>query len=176
MDKKIKYNVEKFYYDNYRVTTKERDGYPKGEHGLKLYQHKDDEGNYVYVNDDGEYVKSHLEALNIYENNNGRLEGGRQEDPIYNDENARRQIYTLGCSWTYGWDLKQTQTFAHLLGDENTAIHNYGGGGTGSNSSTTATPGTANTGGGGGGGSGSPGPSEGGSGGSGIVIIRYKYK
>ena len=46
MDKKIKYNVEKFYYDNHRVTTKERDGYPEGEHGMKLYQHKDD-GTYV---------------------------------------------------------------------------------------------------------------------------------
>ena len=131
MDKKIKYIVEKCYYDNYRVTTKERDGYPKGEHGLKLYQHKDDEGNYVYVNDDGEYVKSHLEALNIYENNNGRLEGGRQEDPIYNDENAKYQIYTFGCSWTYGWCLEQEQSFPHLLGDKDTTIHNYGAGGTG---------------------------------------------
>ena len=102
MDKKVKYNVEKFYYENHRVTTKEMDGYPKGEHGLKLYQHKDDEGNFVYSNDEGEYVKSHLEALNIYENNNGRLEGGRQHDPIYNDENARKQIYTFGDSWTYG--------------------------------------------------------------------------
>ncbi len=118
MDKKIKYNVEKFYYDNHRVTTKERDGYPEGEHGLKLYQHKDDEGNYVYVNDDGEYIKSHLEALNIYENNNGRLEGGRQEDPIYNDENAKYQIYTFGCSWTYGWCLEQEQSFPHLLGEQ----------------------------------------------------------
>ena len=131
MDKKIKYNVEKFYYDNHRVTTKERDGYPKGEHGLKLYQHKDDEGNFIYVNDKGEYVKSHLEALNIYENNNGRLEGGRQEDPIYNDENAKYQIYTFGCSWTYGWCLEQEQSFPHLLGDKDTTIHNYGAGGTG---------------------------------------------
>ena len=65
MNKRVRYNVEKFYYENHRVTTKERDGYPEGEHGLKLYQHKDDEGNYIYVNDDGEYVKSHLEALNI---------------------------------------------------------------------------------------------------------------
>ena len=131
MDKKVKYNVDKFYFDNHRVTTKERDGYPKGEHGLKLYQHKDDEGNFIYVNDKGEYVKSHLEALNIYENNNGKLEGGRQHDPIYNDKNARKQIYTFGCSWTYGWGLEQEQSFPHLLGDENTAVHNYGAGGTG---------------------------------------------
>tara|TARA_X000000368_G_scaffold29939_1_gene22389 strand:+ start:940 stop:1629 length:690 start_codon:yes stop_codon:yes gene_type:complete len=96
MNKKIRYNVEKLYYDDYRVC------------------------------EDGKE-----EGLNIYQNNFGKLEGGRQHDPIYNDENARRQIYTLGCSWTYGWDLKQTQTFAHLLGDDNTAIHNYGGGGTG---------------------------------------------
>ena len=41
MDKKVKYNVEKFYYENHRVTTKEMDGYPNGEHGLNLYQHKD---------------------------------------------------------------------------------------------------------------------------------------
>ena len=96
MNKKIRYNVEKLYYDDYRV-----------------------------------YEDGKEEGLNIYQNNNGRLDGDRQHDPIYNDENARRQIYTLGCSWTYGWDLKQEETFAHLLGDENTAIHNYAGGGTG---------------------------------------------
>ena len=102
MDKKVKYNVDKFYFDNHRVTTKENtdEGFPKGEHGLKLYQHKDDEGNIVYSNDKGEYVSSHLEALNIYQNNMGRLEGGRQHDPIYNDENARRQIYT-SVSYTH---------------------------------------------------------------------------
>ena len=61
----------------------------------------------------------------------GKLEGGRQHDPIYNDENVRKQIYTFGCSWTYGWDIQQQQTFTHLLGDENTAVHNYGAGGTG---------------------------------------------
>lgn len=131
MEKKTKYNVEKFYYDNHRVTTKERDGYPEGEHGMKLYQHKDDEGNFIYVNDKGEYVKSHLEALNIYENSFGKLEGGRQHDPIYNDENVKYQIYTFGCSWTYGWGVEQTETFTHLLGDENTAVYNYGAGGTG---------------------------------------------
>ena len=62
MDKKTRYNVEKFYYDNYRVN------------------------------------KDRTErALNIYENNFGKLEGGRQHDPIYNDENVGRQIYTFGC-------------------------------------------------------------------------------
>ena len=96
MDKKVKYNVDKFYYENHRVS---KDGKEEG--------------------------------LNIYQNNNGKLEGGRQHDPIYNDENAKYQIYTFGCSWTYGWDLEQTQTFTHLLGDENTAVHNYGAGGTG---------------------------------------------
>ena len=131
MDKKVKYNVDKFYYENHRVTAKERDGYPKGEHGLKLYQHIDDEGNTIYSNEQGEYISSHLEALNIYQNDNGRLQGGRQHDPIYNDENVGRQIYTFGDSWTYGWDVKQEQTFTHLLGDENTAVHNYGAGGTG---------------------------------------------
>ena len=78
-----------------------------------------------------EYPNGKTQALNIYQNNNGKLEGGRQHDPIYNDENARGQIYTFGCSWTYGWDIEQTQTFTHLLGDENTAVHNYGAGGTG---------------------------------------------
>ena len=78
-----------------------------------------------------EYPNGKTQALNIYQNNMGRLEGGRQHDPIYNDENARRQIYTFGCSWTYGWDIQQQQTFTHLLGDENTAVHNYGAGGTG---------------------------------------------
>jgi len=96
LDKKVKYNVDKFYFDNYRV-----------------------------------YKDGTEEGLNIYENNFGKLEGGRQHDPIYNDENVGRQIYTFGCSWTYGWDLEQTQTFTHLLGDENTAVHNYGAGGTG---------------------------------------------
>ena len=61
----------------------------------------------------------------------GRLEGGRQHDPIYNDENAENKSTHLVDSWTYGWDLEQTQTFTHLLGDENTAVHNYGAGGTG---------------------------------------------
>ena len=78
-----------------------------------------------------EYPNGKTQALNIYQNNMGKFEGGRQHDPIYNDENARRQIYTFGCSWTYGWDIPQTQTFTHLLGDENTAVHNYGAGGTG---------------------------------------------
>ena len=94
--------------------------------------------NRVHYNVDKFYNDNHRvrksgkpQALNIYQNNNGKLEGGRQHDPIYNDENARRQIYTFGCSWTYGWDLQQTQTFTHLLGDENTAVHNYGAGGTG---------------------------------------------
>ena len=96
MDKKVKYNVDKFYYENHRVS---KNGTETG--------------------------------LNIYEKNNGRLEGGRQHDPIYNNENVRRQIYTFGCSWTYGWDLEQEQTFTHLLGDENTSVHNYGAGGTG---------------------------------------------
>ena len=96
MDKKTTHNVEKFYYDNYRVN---KDGTERG--------------------------------LNIYENNFGNLDGGRQHDPIYNDENVGRQIYTFGCSWTYGWGVEQTETFTHLLGDENTAVHNYGAGGTG---------------------------------------------
>ena len=96
MDNKVKYCVDKFYFDNHRIL---KDGTE--------------------------------EALNIYQNNNGKLEGGRQHDPIYNNPNAKKQIYTLGCIWTYGWDLEQTQTFTHLLGDENTAVHNYGAGGTG---------------------------------------------
>ena len=96
MDKKVKDNVERLFYDNYRVRGS---GKPQ--------------------------------ALNIYQNNNGKFEGGRQHDPIYNDENAKYQIYTFGCSWTYGWYVEQEQTFTHLLGDENTAVHNYGAGGTG---------------------------------------------
>ena len=43
----------------------------------------------------------------------------------------KRQIYTFGCSWTYGWDLEQEKTFTHLLGDEDTAVYNCGAGGTG---------------------------------------------
>ena len=27
------------------------DGYPIGEHGMKLYQHKDDEGKFIYTNE-----------------------------------------------------------------------------------------------------------------------------
>jgi len=96
LDKKVKYNVDKFYFDNYRV-----------------------------------YKDGTEEGLNIYENNFGKLEGGRQHDPIYNNPNAKKQVYTFGCSWTYGWGVEQTETFTHLLGDENTAVHNYGAGGTG---------------------------------------------
>lgn len=69
--------------------------------------------------------------LNIYQKNNGGLEGGRQHDPIYNNENVGKQIYTFGCSWTYGWYVEQEQTFTHLLGDENTAVYNHGAGGSG---------------------------------------------
>jgi len=32
-------------------------------------------------------------GLNIYENNFGKLEGGRQHDPIYNDENVKANLY-----------------------------------------------------------------------------------
>jgi len=128
---RVHYNVDKFYNENYRITTKQMDGYPVGEHGMKLYQHKDDEGNFIYTNEQGEYVYNHQQALNIYQNNFGKFLGGRQHDPKYNDENAKYQIYTFGCSWTYGWDIQQQQTFTHLLGDENTAVHNYGAGGTG---------------------------------------------
>jgi len=131
MNKKVKYNVERLFYDNYRVTTELSEVYAQGEHGLKLYQHKDDEGNFIHTNEEGEYIHSHETGLNIYQNNNGKLEGGRQHDPIYNDETAKKQVYTLGCSWTYGWCLEQEQTFTHLLGDENTAVHNYGAGGCG---------------------------------------------
>ncbi len=94
--KKVRYNVEKLYFDDYRV-----------------------------------YEDGREEGLNIYQNNMGRLEGGRFHDPIYNNPNAKRQIYTFGCSWTYGWDLEQEQTFTHLLGDEDTAVYNCGAGGTG---------------------------------------------
>ena len=47
MNKKIRYNVEKLYYDDYRV-----------------YEDGKDEG------------------LNIYQNNNVRLDGSRHHDPI----------------------------------------------------------------------------------------------
>ena len=96
VSKKVRYNVEKLYFDDYRV-----------------------------------YEDGREEGLNIYQNNMGRLEGGRFHDPIYNNPNAKRQIYTFGCSWTYGWDLEQEQTFTHLLGDEDTAVYNCGAGGTG---------------------------------------------
>ena len=81
MDKKVRNNVEKFYYDNHRVYTNE---------------------------DGGQYEE---EVLNIYQNDENRF-----HDPIYNNPNAKRQIYTFGCSWTYGWDLEQEKTFTHLLG------------------------------------------------------------
>ena len=81
---------------------------------------KETYSNKVHHNVDKFYYDNHRvrksgkpQALNIYQNNNGKLEGGRQHDPIYNNENVGRQ------------------TFTHLLGDENTAVHNYGAGGTG---------------------------------------------
>ena len=36
-----------------------------------------------------EYPDGKTQALNIYQNNMGKLEGGRQHDPIYNNENAK---------------------------------------------------------------------------------------
>lgn len=55
----------------------------------------------------------------------------REQDLIYNNPNAKYQIYTIGCCWTYGWGVEQNQTFTHLLGDKNTAVYNYGVGSTG---------------------------------------------
>jgi len=55
----------------------------------------------------------------------------REQDSIYNDPNAKYQIYTIGCCWTYGWGVEQNQTFTHLLGDKDTAVYNYGVGSTG---------------------------------------------
>ena len=55
----------------------------------------------------------------------------RFKDPKYNDENAPLQIHCFGDSWTYGWDVKQEETFVHLLGNKNTSVYNYGGGKTG---------------------------------------------
>ncbi|MBT7817626.1 MAG: hypothetical protein HN566_12900 [Polaribacter sp.] len=59
------------------------------------------------------------------------LDGSREKDLKYNDDNAPLQIHCFGDSWTYGWDIKQEETFVHLLGDENTAVYNYGAGKTG---------------------------------------------
>ncbi len=55
----------------------------------------------------------------------------RLEDPKYNDKDAPLQIHCFGDSWTYGWDVKQEESFPHLLGDENTSVWNYGAGKTG---------------------------------------------
>ena len=88
MDKKlvnrVHYNVDKFYNENYRIVLKEQteNNFPKGEHGLKLYQHIDDEGNTIYSNEQGEYVYNHHQALNIYQNNMGKFEGGRHKKRI----------------------------------------------------------------------------------------------
>jgi hypothetical protein len=46
------------------------------------------------------------------------LNGSREQDPKYNDDNAPLQIHCFGDSWTYGWDIKQEETFVHLLGDK----------------------------------------------------------
>ncbi len=59
------------------------------------------------------------------------LDGSREEDSKYNDLYAPLQIHCFGDSWTYGWDIKQEETFVHLLGDENTSVYNYGAGKTG---------------------------------------------
>ena len=40
----------------------------------------------------------------------------RLEDPKYNDKDAPLQIHCFGDSWTYGWDVKQEESFPHLLG------------------------------------------------------------
>ena len=58
-------------------------------------------------------------------------EGSRLVDPIYNDKDSALEIHTFGCSWTYGWGVKQTETFPHLLGTDGVSIHNHGRGGIG---------------------------------------------
>ena len=73
--------------------------------------------------DDPEYLGERKLWLSQHEN--------REVDKKYNDKSAPLQIYTFGCSWTYGWDLPQEQTFTHSLGDENTSVWNYGAGKTG---------------------------------------------
>tara|TARA_Y100001963_G_scaffold158778_1_gene259677 strand:- start:2331 stop:3104 length:774 start_codon:yes stop_codon:yes gene_type:complete len=110
---RVRYNVNRFYYDEYRVRFVDR-------------------SDYVFLKDnDPRKIKEYREeGLNIYQNNNGRLDGSRHHDPIYNDK-SKFQIHTFGCSWTYGWDLKPEETFTHLLGDKNTSVFNHGAGGTG---------------------------------------------
>ena len=73
--------------------------------------------------DDPEYLGERKLWLSQHEN--------REVDKKYNDKSAPLQIYTFGCSWTYGWDIPQEQTFTHLLGDKNTSVWNHGAGKTG---------------------------------------------
>ena len=71
-------------------------------------------------------VPGKVDMRNAYFQNEDRF-----RDTKYNDRNAPLQIHCFGDSWTYGWDVKQEETFVHLLGDENTSVYNYGAGKTG---------------------------------------------
>lgn len=48
-----------------------------------------------------------------------------------NNPNAKYEIHSFGCSWTYGWSIEKEQSFPHLLIEDNVASFNYGAGRTG---------------------------------------------
>ncbi len=77
------------------------------------------------------YATKNTSPMRVDLKGNLYLNGSREQDPKYNDDNAPLQIHCFGDSWTYGWDIKQEETFVHLLGDKNTSVYNYGAGKTG---------------------------------------------
>ena len=111
VNKRIKSLVEMYYNDELRIINRNKNG-----------THSD--YRYTYPSRHTQQTLNDIKA-SYY------LDGSRIKDPIYNDKKAPLQIHCFGDSWTYGWDIKQEETFTHLLGDENTSVWNYGAGRTG---------------------------------------------
>jgi hypothetical protein len=105
---------------------------------VEMYYNEDH--RVINVNPDGSvpnidlrynYATKNTKPMRVDLKGNFYQDDERTKDLKYNDDNAPLQIHCFGDSWTYGWDVKQEETFVHLLGDENTSVYNYGAGKTG---------------------------------------------
>ena len=105
---------------------------------VEMYYNEDH--RVINVNPDGSvpnidlrynYATKNTKPMRVDLKGNFYQDDERTKDTKYNDDNAPLQIHCFGDSWTYGWDVKQEETFVHLLGDENTSVYNYGAGKTG---------------------------------------------
>ena len=93
-DKIINY-VEMFYNDDIRIVNANIDR----SHSDYRYSQESNKTKPVRINLKSSY----------------HLSGDRTEDPKYNDKDSPLQIHCFGDSWTYGWDIKQEETFVIYL-------------------------------------------------------------